>query len=282
MIADQHSPAYRPGDHTVQFWLGAPDPSWLARTDVRLCVSHTRLRSRKSLPQARVPWILDSGGYTELVRHGRWTVSPQDYVSATRRYREDIGCLRWAAPQDHMAEDAVLARTGATVEQHYRRTVHNYLRLRDLDSSLPFVPVLQGRRIGDYLRCAELYARHGIDLAAEPVVGVGTLCKRRSMTTASLLIDALRRAGLTRLHGFGLTRVGLRMFGTDLVSSDSMAWSSGERFDGSPCPENSLRRDCRNCLHRAEEWARDVQAELDFLAAVLPASAVMPRAPRAT
>jgi hypothetical protein len=29
------------------------------------------------LPRARGPWALDSGGFTELTTHGRWTITPR-------------------------------------------------------------------------------------------------------------------------------------------------------------------------------------------------------------
>ena len=39
--------------------------------------------------------------------------------------------LEWAAPMDWMCEPAMLARTGLTVEDHQRRTVANFLELRE-------------------------------------------------------------------------------------------------------------------------------------------------------
>jgi hypothetical protein len=45
-------------------------------------------------------WVLDSGGFTELQRHGAWTVPLGTCVDAVRRYATEIGGLEWAAPQD--------------------------------------------------------------------------------------------------------------------------------------------------------------------------------------
>jgi hypothetical protein len=50
-----------------------------------------------------------------------------------------------------MTEQHVLARTGASPRTHHHRTVTSYLRLRDLAPDLPFIPVLQGRSVADYL-----------------------------------------------------------------------------------------------------------------------------------
>lgn len=51
-----------------QFWLGTHKTGWLERTDVPLFISRRRLVERVTLPRARGPWALDSGGFTELVR----------------------------------------------------------------------------------------------------------------------------------------------------------------------------------------------------------------------
>lgn len=48
------------------FYLGTHQPQWLGRYDVPMFISRRRLSSRKSLPQARGRWALDSGGFTEL------------------------------------------------------------------------------------------------------------------------------------------------------------------------------------------------------------------------
>ena len=57
------------------FYLGTHHPSWLRKTDVPLFVSRRRLAGLKTLPRARGPWALDSGGFQELILHGEWTVS---------------------------------------------------------------------------------------------------------------------------------------------------------------------------------------------------------------
>lgn len=64
-----------------------------------------------------------------------------------------------------MCEPVSVAKTGLSVGEHQRRTVDNFVRLRQFAPDLPIIPVLQGWRIGDYLRCADDYA--GIDLTYE-------------------------------------------------------------------------------------------------------------------
>ena len=88
----------------LQFYLGTHMPDWLTRVPHRLFVSHRRLQDRRTLPRAIAPWSLDSGAFSEVALHGSFLTTPTEYVTAVRRYRDEIGRLDWAAPQDHMCE----------------------------------------------------------------------------------------------------------------------------------------------------------------------------------
>lgn len=249
---------------TGTFYLGCPEPAWMARTRVPLFVSHVRLRRRKSLPRAGGRWALDSGGFSELARHGRWTVGPAEYVAAVRRYRDEIGGLDFAAPQDWMCEPDMLARTGLTQDEHQRRTVGNLLELRELAPDLPWAPVVQGWTLGAHLRCVELYADAGVDLTAEPRVGIGSVCRRTSPVSVAFIVGSLHGAGLRNLHGFGIKTSALALCADQLASADSMAWSYAARAGSEPCPDG--RRDSRNCLHYATDWAADTTAAAGWAA----------------
>src|SRR4051812_39615765 len=63
------------------FYLGTHQPHWLAKTDVPLFVSVRRLMTMNRLPRAKGPWAIDSAGFTELSRNGRWTISVDQYVA---------------------------------------------------------------------------------------------------------------------------------------------------------------------------------------------------------
>lgn len=241
-----------------QFWLGTHEPSWLRRVGVPLFISRRRLADRRTLPRAVCPWALDSGGFTELQIHGRWTLDAKAYVAEVRRYRDEIGNLAWAAPQDWMCEPQMLAKTGLTVADHQRRTVDNLLELRTLAPDLWFMPVLQGWALTDYLDHIEQYAAAGIDLRKEFCVGVGSVCRRQATSLATSLFTLLAQAGI-RVHGFGLKTQGLRheqaaLFPSALVSADSMAWSAAARR-AEPLPGHT-HSNCANCLEYALRWRR--------------------------
>ena len=62
-----------------------------------------------------------------------------------------------------MCEPFIIAKTGLSVREHLRRTVASYLRLKELAPDLPFIPVLQGWQLADYLECAAMYEAAGVD-----------------------------------------------------------------------------------------------------------------------
>lgn len=235
--------------------MGTHMPHWLATVNVPLFVSHRRLAGRRTLPRARVGWALDSGGFTELSMFGEWRTTPEEYVAAVRRYRDEIGGLEWAAPQDWMCEPFMLDKTGLTVGEHQRRTVENYLELRSLAPDLPFVPVLQGWAVGDYLRHADAYERAGVDLPTEPTVGVGSVCRRQA---TSEIEDLMLRLRPLRLHGFGVKTEGLSRYAYLLASADSLAWSYTAR-NRPPLP-GCTHKSCANCLRFALRWRDRVLA----------------------
>lgn len=253
------------------FYLGTHMSKWLEAddlpTDLCLFVSHRRLAGRKTLPKARVHWALDSGGFSELSLYGEWRTTPQEYVTAVRRYDDEIGELGWAAPQDWMCEPFMLAKTGLTIAEHQRRTVANFVQLQDLwgdESESPFMPVLQGWDRDDYLRCWDLYDAAGIDVRNYPVVGVGSVCRRQATDEIGEIMQALRQLdeGLP-IHGFGVKKQGLERYGVHLNSADSMAWS----YDGrrsAPLSGCEGHINCANCLAYALQWRQGV---LDLIGA---------------
>jgi hypothetical protein len=255
---------------TTTFYLGTHLPSWLATAGVRLFVSHRRLAGRRQMPRAIAPWALDSGGFTELSMYGGWQTSPRDYVAAVRRYRDEIGLMDWAAPQDWMCEPIMLQRTGLSVLEHQERTVANFLELRGLAPDLPFVPVLQGWTLDDYLRHVEMYDCAGVDLRAERRVGLGTVCRRQATHEISVLVRTLARFGM-RLHGFGVKASGFAGCAEHLASCDSLAWSYDARRS-TPLP-GCTHKNCANCMRYALLWRERMVGRLARVQLALPMEA---------
>lgn len=244
----------------MKFYLGTHLPHWLNDSPVPLFVSRRRLiRYRRSLPRAAAGWALDSGGFTEIAMHGHWTLPPAAYAAEVRRYRDEVGHMDWAAPQDWMCEDVMLAKTGLTVADHQRLTTDNYLELRSIADDLPFVPVIQGQTLDDYRRHADLYLRRGVDLTTHETVGIGSVCRRQATNEIVELVEGLTDDGL-RLHGFGMKMLGLAKVGALLASSDSMSWSFQARKQQIQLPGCTHRGVCANCRTWALRWRADVVA----------------------
>ena len=93
-----------------------------------------------------------------------------------------------------------------------------------------------------------------MDLKKEPLVGVGSVCRRQATTRAAALIHTLRHVDGLSLHGFGWKKSGLLASADDLASADSLAWSYAARRRP-PLPECVGRHAaCNNCLTYALRW----------------------------
>jgi hypothetical protein len=247
-----------------RFYLGTHMPAWLWNPlfrDVPLFVSRRRLARRKGEhPRSTTDWALDSGGFTELSMHGRWTLDAKQYVAQVRQYRDELGRLEWAAPQDWMCEPPILAKTGFTVAEHQLRTTENLLELRELAPEIDFVPVVQGWSERDYHAHVEQYDKAGVDLRLEPRVGVGTICRRQGTHEAERIMRGLSAQGL-RCHAFGAKVTGLRRYADAIASADSLAWSFRARKIGR-LPGCVHAHHCANCPRWALLWRAELLAKI--------------------
>lgn len=245
------------------FYLGTHQAKWLRDgTMPPLFVSARRLHQFVSrgdaFPKSQTVWALDSGGFTELSMYGGWETHPDMYAGAVTRWMDEGGAPPvFAAPQDWMCEPVILAKTGLTVRDHQELTVANYLYLSEEFYFVPWMPVLQGWTLDDYLHCADMYERAGVDLAAQPIVGLGSVCRRESTSEIDTIVSTFHARGL-RLHGFGVKTGGLTRYGHKLASADSLAWSYAARkrqvkLDG--CTHSGL---CSNCPRWALQWRAGV------------------------
>jgi hypothetical protein len=251
------------GPGVVMFYLGTHEVSWLGKAGVPLMVSHRRLAKRKSLPRAIAPWVLDSGGFSELSLFGEWRTTLPQYVEAVKRYQTDVGELVWAAPMDWMCEPWIIDKTGLSVREHQERTVQNYL---DLDTAWgvannpPFIPVLQGWTLDDYLACLKLYDEAGV---GGPLFGLGSVCRRQDTLEIEIITSALKAPHTINLHGFGVKRKGLERYARHLESVDSLAWSFNARKNP-PLPGHT-HKSCANCLEYALLWRAKVERSLEYV-----------------
>ena len=240
----------------TNFYLGTHQANWVwsGVCDFRLFISMSRLVRYKNLKPATTRWAMDSGGFTQVTKFGRWKVREWEYIEFVQRVNEEIGNLDFVAPMDWMCETPALKATGLTVKAHQRLTVDNFIRLRHALGNL-VIPVLQGDTVQSYLEHVEMYKAEGIDLTLERLVGLGSVCRRQSTSEIVTLAGILWMLGV-RLHGFGVKSRGLQLASQFFETSDSLAWSTDGRWS-QPLP-GCTHKNCANCLKFAKRWRRKV------------------------
>ncbi len=178
---------------------------------------------------------LDGAGFVAMMLYGGYPWSTADYVRLVAS-----GPWSWWAAMDLCCEPEI-ARDRATVLQRVEGTVANLARCREeaeRQGVRPPMPVLQGWRGGDYLRCAELIGQ------LPDLVGLGSVCRRQLGGPAGLMmiVDQLDAAldRHVRLHLFGVkgSAIAALRGHPRIASVDSMGWDYAarrERAEGQSC-----------------------------------------------
>lgn len=248
------------------------------------CVSRNRYAGRRTIRPATGPTLIDSGAFTMLKDNGHWTFTPAEYVTQLCRIVAALGREHVTAigPMDWMCEDIVIeggqtkdgrfvgtrqhlglpasASLDDCVAEHQRRTVANGIELRCLAPDLPIMYAVQGYTLAQYVRCVAMYRDAGVDLAREPLVGLGSVCRRQASREIDTIVSVLHAMGI-RLHGFGVKADGVEAYGPLLESADSQAWSYAARKRVKLCPHGVVKHEA-NCPIAAANWWRDVSARI--------------------
>lgn len=231
----------------MQFFVGLHQPSD-AKRFARAFISVNRLKPRRSLDVGE--WIMDSGAFSTILRHGGYPDPVRDYAREIHRWK-NVGTLLAAVTQDYMCEPAMLKMTGLTIAEHQRLTIRRYDLLRSYVPDVYIMPVLQGYEPRDYVRHLHDY---GDRLAHGAWVGVGSICKRNAHPfSVARILSAIKRARPDlQLHGFGLKLTALKSarIRSLLATADSMAWSFSARRQGrNPNDWREARRFVRAIEH---------------------------------
>jgi hypothetical protein len=214
----------------MRFYIGLHHPAD-ARHFQRCFISINSVRSRKrAVPSGE--WILDSGAFTELARHGCYRQPAEEYAKLVNKIADRNPGLRLAVSQDWMCEPFIIEKTGLTLPLHQQLTIERYDIIRE-HCRVYVMPVLQGYAPADYVSHIDQY---GDRLLSGMVVGVGSVCKRNSnVAEVENVLSAIKqkRPDL-HLHGFGVktTALASSLVRDRLYSADSMAWSFAARKQG--------------------------------------------------
>lgn len=215
----------------MRFYTGCHQPSDAKHLDFPF-ISRNRLRNRKSGFEVG-DWIMDSGAFTQILKHGGYTEGVEEYAAQIKRWSTN-GNLMAAVAQDYMCEAHMLKITGKTILEHQQMTIERFDALLACDTGgVHIMPVLQGYAPEDYMRHIQMY---GDRLTPGMWVGVGSVCKRNGNPAAIVrVLQAIKDARPDlRLHGFGLKSTALsspHITGL-LHTADSMAWSFAARKQG--------------------------------------------------
>jgi hypothetical protein len=214
-------------------WLVAQE-AWLGKAWGPVLIEAGRFEASWPRKHRKVGMYLSEpreATFSMIRDHGCWIRTAAEHVAFTRRAMAALRTVKHVATMDWMCEPVMIARTGLSVIEHQRRTIESFIRLRHMAPEVPWLPTLQGHTIDDYLRCIDMFEAAGVDLEAEPLIGLGSVCRRSGTLELVAVIAAILRyrPGL-RLHGFGVKSTGTLLSCLDLRSVDSEAWSTRGRY----------------------------------------------------
>jgi hypothetical protein len=176
-------------------------------------------------------WIMDSGAFTQILRHKKFDIPSKAYAREIERWNElTYGRLAGAVCQDWICEPVIRQITGKTVHEHQELTVESFIELKKHVRGVQLIPVIQGYKSHEYVNHIRMY---GELLTRGMWVAVGSVCRRNGDTVQiRRILEAIiaERPDL-KLHGFGLKVKSLQdeKIRDMLYTSDSMAWSDLSR-----------------------------------------------------
>ncbi len=183
----------------------------------------------------RNKWALDSGGFGELRKNGKYSYTPKQYIEAVNRLNPDL-----FFSMDWMCEPTILKKTGLSVKDHQLKTTENIFAIKVLrerqgsafrgaSSKLrtysEFCGVIQGWSLDDYLVHIDQLKEHD---CITPIMGIGSICRRHKEEEIFEIISSIKKElPKTNLHGFGVKTSVIKKFPEVinlLDSIDSAAW----------------------------------------------------------
>ena len=170
--------------------------------------------------------ILDSGGYSFFSRWGEYPFSIEKYVDLANTLKDKYPLYR-VATLDYPCEPDIDRSHLMTNEERIKKTVSNAVECIDVDRRLPWLPIIQGYTLDEYLHCVDLYQEAGI---ISDYWAVGSLCSRKgNIQRIKYLITKLKELALSnvKVHAFGLNIPYIKdpQIFHALYSSDSAAWT---------------------------------------------------------
>jgi hypothetical protein len=257
----------------MKFYVGVGQQSQIMWVKDRFMLSFQVARRRKhvwGIPD-RLEWIMDSGSYSELKKHGKYTFTPEEYFNNILLWQPD-----YFVNMDWMCEPHQLEKTGKTAKEHQELSLEHQIKLHELLEDSWFkehcelMGIIQGWTPEQYVDHIDQLKEHDMIL---PYMGVGSVCRRAADKKIIDVIKTIRRElPDTNLHGFGVkTSLLKRSITYDCLDSvDSQAWCytgwkacknpQGHSMLGSKCFVHDWKKchrdtdDCANCGRFMHQW----------------------------
>ena len=191
----------------------------------RVMLSYNMLRTLKTAWNIDIPFMMDSGAFAVIQKHGKYPYSPEAYALGIEKWHPDIA---WT--MDYPCEPSVQKKGHYDPISAHEMTIDNQIRLLDLNVNTQMV--VQGWTINDYLENLDRIKDQGL---LTERLGIGSVCRRGQNREIARIIRAIHNnvPSWVKLHGFGIKVSVLKE--TDarflLHSADSESWEYERRYD---------------------------------------------------
>ena len=185
----------------------------------RVMLSYNYVRKLKMPWRIQIPFMMDSGAFAVIQKHGKYPYSPEAYALGIEKWHPDIA---WT--MDYPCEPSVQKKGHYGPVSAQEMTIDNQIKLLDLNANTQMV--VQGWTVQDYLENIDRIKDQGL---LTERLGIGSVCRRGQNREIARIIRAIHNnvPSWVKLHGFGIKISVLK--DTDakfnLYSADSMSWA---------------------------------------------------------
>ena len=190
----------------------------------RVMLSYNYLRTIKHPWDVNIPFMMDSGAYSIILKYGKYPFTAGEYANGINLWNPDIA---WT--MDYPCEPKARENGKYSSIKAQDMTIENQIRL--LDQGVNPQMVVQGYDPDDYL--VNLDKIKSMGLLTEHL-GIGSICRRGEVKEIARIIRLIYNnvPGWIKLHGFGiktsvLTQTDARFY---LYSADSQSWDYEARY----------------------------------------------------
>ena len=185
----------------------------------RVMLSYNMLRTLKTAWNIDIPFMMDSGAFAVIQKHGKYPYSPEAYALGIEKWHPDIA---WT--MDYPCEPSVQKKGQYGPVSAQEMTITNQLKLLDLNTDTQMV--VQGWTVQDYLENIDRIKDQGL---LTERLGIGSICRRGQNREIARIIRAIHNnvPSWVKLHGFGIKVSALKYTDAkfNLYSADSMSWA---------------------------------------------------------